>query len=488
MGRDLFHVCGMNCEDWAEEEFGTACLGNSLRTRRLVKIAATVSEHPHASVLKAIESAGEREGTYRWLESDHNDRDEVDAARARACLKRMDATGGDVIIPIDQTSFSLPDHTGERDFGSVGNRSCDVRGVQCLTALALDGEGTPLGVLSQVFWARSEAAGPARIRPNKKERDPRSAEEKESLYWVDILSVVCQRLGRLQSEVRPWLQCDRGADFWAAFSLADLYECLITVRVYTDRQIVLDDGERGRLMPWMEALPRTASYTADVPARDGRPGRKAELSLRWGRVQVRLGPTEHRRRLVPLHFVYACEENPPPDTEPLCWKLATTFPVETREQALRVVGNYKHRWRIEELHRTLKAGACNLDTSQLESFDGFCRWAMIHSSVAARIERLKYLSRTQPDAPATIEYSREEIDTAIILRHKHTTKNKPPYQPGDTPTIGEVTYYVADLGGYMGPRTKPMPGTVPLARGLERLSIAVEALVAAGVFPREKPD
>jgi hypothetical protein len=478
----------MLCRDWAEEEFGTACLGNRLRTQRLVVITAAVLERPHGTVLKAVETAAEREGTYRWLENKRIDNEEVDAARARACLKRMDATQGDVIIPIDQTSFSLPDYTGTRDFGSVGNRFREVRGVQCLTALPLDDTGTPLGVLGQVFWARSETPGPARIRPNKKERDHRSAEEKESNYWTDMLSMVFQRLDRLQSSVSPWLQCDRGADFWAAFSLAEQYEYWITVRVYTDRQIVLDDGQHAHLMPWMKALPRRASYDVVVPPRDGRPGRKARLSLRWGRVHVRLGPTENRRRLVPLYFVYALEEHPPPDTEPLSWKLATTFPVTTRADALRVVANYKLRWRIEELHRTLKSGACNLETSQLESFSAFCRWAMIHTSVAARIERLKLLSRTQPEAPATVEYSREEIDTAIILRHKHTVKNKPPYQPGDTPTIGELNYWVASLGGYMGSRTKPMPGTVPLARGLERLTIAVETLVTVGFFQREKPD
>jgi hypothetical protein len=292
----------------------------------------------------------------------------------------------------------------------------------------------------------------------------------------------------LQSSVRPWLQCDRGADYWKAFSLAEQYGYWITVRVYADRKIVLDDGKDSHLMPWMKALPTKATYKVVVPPRDGRPGRKAKLRLRWGRVHVSLGPTEHTRRLVPLYFVYALEEDPPPGTEPLSWKLATSFPVKRRADALRVVGNYKLRWRIEELHRTLKSGACNLETSQLESFSAFCRWAMIHTSVAARIERLKFLSRTQPEAPATIEYSREEIDTAIILRHKHTTKNKPPYQPGDTPTVSELTYWIASMGGYMGSRTKPMPGTVPLTRGLERLTIAVEALVTVGFFIREKPD
>lgn len=476
----------MNYRDWAEEEFGTASLGNGLRTQRLVAIGAAVLEHPHASVLKAMPSEAEREGTYRWLGSDLIEADEVDAARGRACLRRIDQLGGDVIIPIDQTSFTLPDRTGERDFGSVGNRSRELRGVHCLTALPLDAEGVPLGVLAQVFWTRSETPGPARIRPNKKERDHRHFEERESLRWIDTLSVVCQRLRRLQSSARPWLQCDRGADFWGALTVAAQYDCKITVRVYLDRQIVLSDGERTQLMPWLEALPQMASYKLDVPPRAGRRGRQATLSLRWGRVQVRLGPNEKKRRLVSLDFVCAREEHPPPGTAPLCWKLATNVPVQSRADALRVIANYKLRWRIEEFHRTLKASPCNLELSQLESFDAFHRWAIIHSSVAARVERLKILSRTQPEAPATLEFNREEIDTAIILRHSVTVKNKPKYQPGDTPTLLEITYWIAALGGYMGPRTHPKPGSVPLSRGLEHLEVSVQALRAVGFFERLK--
>lgn len=482
-------VLGMkDDEGWAEEEFGSARLGNSLRTARLVKMAAELRQHPHASVLQAIETAGDREGAYRWLERVELDTDEVDAARARACLKRMEECGGEVIIPIDQTSFTLPDHAGEKDFGSVGNRCRERSGVHCLTALPLDRAGTPLGVLSQVFWTRSETPGPVRIRPNKKERDHRSPDEKESNYWIECLSVVCQRLGRLSPRVRPWLQCDRGADFWGALTTAAQYDVDMTVRVYTNRKIVLDDGEETHLMPWLAALPRMARYRVKIPAQDGRRARNATMSLRWGRSRVWLGPTASRRQLYTFFFVEAREEHPPADTEPLCWKLATSVPVESAYTARRVVHNYQLRWRIEELHRTLKSGVCNLETSQLGSFETFRRWAMLHASVAARVERLKYLARTQPDAPASVEFTRPEIDTAIALRRKHTTKNKPPYRPGDTPTIAELTFWIADMGGYAGSRSHPKPGTVPLARGLERLANAVEALVAVGFFPREKPD
>lgn len=479
---------GMEHRTWAEEEFGGAELGDARRTARLVKVAEAVMEKPHAIVLKAIEEPKDREGTYRFLESEHLPTDEMEAARGRACLRRMDEVGGTVIIPVDQTSFTLPDHTGERDFGSVGNRGKKARGVQCMTALGLDARGTPLGIVSQLFWARSETAGPKRIRANKKAPDSRPADQKESKYWAQILEGICEQVAELSPEVRPWLQCDRGADFWKAFDIAGTRQVLITVRVYANRQIELDDGKRGQLLPWMEALPEVGTYEVYVPARKDRPARVATLSVRHGRTRLRLGATRGGRKLQSMDFVYAREVDPPEGVKPLCWRLATTYPVNSTDDAMLVVGNYSLRWRIEELHRTVKSGTCDLERCQLESFEAFRRWAIIHTSVAARVERLKLLSRTQPEAPASIEFSREEIDTMIMVRHKHMVRNKPPYKLGDTPTLAEMTLWIADWGGYAGPRRQPKPGSVPLSRGLERLEIAVETLCLTGFFASPRSD
>lgn len=451
-------------------------------------MALALLRHPHASLLKSMECPAQREGGYRFLRNKRLPTDGLEKSRGLACIDEIDACGGDVLIVVDQTSFHLPDHTGTRDFGSVGNRSTDARGVHLMSAIALDAEGTPLEMLYQDYWTRSETPGPALIRPGKKERDLRPPEERESFYWMRSVKAVCELLDLRESRGTPWLQCDRGADFWGTFAAAVEHDVWVTVRVYTNRQIVLDDGQYGKLMPWMEGLPKVGSYTVELMPTETHAAREAEVSVRFGRATVPFGPKLTGRQLIPLYYVYALEENPPPGESPLCWRLATTFPVRTLGDALRVIANYRMRWRVETFHQTIKSGVCNLERSQLESFDAFRRWAIILSSVAVRVEHLKLRSRTEPDAPATEEFSRDEIDTAIILRHAHTTKNKPPYMPGDTPRLAEIVLWIADLGGYMGSRSKPKPGTVPIARGLERLLISVEALQAAGTLREFRSD
>ena len=292
-------------------------------------------ERPHGTLLKAIQTTAEREGAYRFLESTQFSTDAIEAARGQACLNRMEACVGEMIIPVDQTSFNLPDHTGERDFGSVGNRSTGARGVHTLTALALDTEGVPLGVLSQEYWTRSETPSPPRIRPNKKERDVRPPEAKESRFWAHILEHLGKQFRQLSPTLSPWVQCDRGADFWRAFQIASDYNFWITVRVYTNRRITLDDGARGQLLPWMEALVPEGTTEVDVPTRADRPARKAKLSIRYGHVTVEVGPKQRGRHKLPLYFIVAREEQPPDGVEPLCWKLGTTFPVSSLADALR---------------------------------------------------------------------------------------------------------------------------------------------------------
>jgi hypothetical protein len=97
------------------------------------------------------------------------------------------------------------------------------------------------------------------------------------------------------------------------------------------------------------------------------------------------------------------------------------------------------------------------------------------AAVATRIERIKHLSRDQPELPATTEYTQDEIDAAIVLRANET---RVAYKPGDVPTLGEVTRWIADLGGYMGSRRSPPPGSVVLRRGLEQVAAAAIAIKA----------
>jgi len=96
-------------------------------------------------------------------------------------------------------------------------------------------------------------------------------------------------------------------------------------------------------------------------------------------------------------------------------------------------------------------------------------------AVAARIERLKVLSITEPELPATIELTFHEIK-ALVLTRRRTKKRTDP-MPGDNPTIGEAVRWLADIGGYTGPRVSGgPPGAITIRRGLDYVRPIADAL------------
>ncbi|MRG96682.1 transposase [Polyangium spumosum] len=177
----------------------------------------------------------------------------------------------------------------------------------------------------------------------------------------------------------------------------------------------------------------------------------------------------------PLHtnVVWVREKGRVPEGEErIEWLLLTNHPITTLEDACLVVFGYTQRWRIEEFHRTWKQGGCNVEATQLQTSEHVKRWATLLAAVAMRIERLKYLSRNQPDLPATEELSRYEIDALILKRRKR----KNPGIPDGILTIGIATQWIAELGGYTGKSSGGPPGSITIGRGLERLAPVAETL------------
>ncbi len=150
------------------------------------------------------------------------------------------------------------------------------------------------------------------------------------------------------------------------------------------------------------------------------------------------------------------------------------------EQARCIVEAYRARWRIEEFHRTWKQGECNVEDAQLRSLDAVIKWATILAAIATRIERLKYSSRTNPDEAALTVLTSLEIEVLQADQRdrlpKGTRRKKPP--PADTVSIAEATTWIAQLGGWIGKQNGP-PGSMTLARGLERLAFLVQGVTIA---------
>ena len=70
------------------------------------------------------------------------------------------------------------------------------------------------------------------------------------------------------------------------------------------------------------------------------------------------------------------------------WLLLTNVPVRSVEDVTGVLRSYKMRWRIEEMHKAWKSGACQVEQTQLRSKDAVIKWATILAAVATRIAQI----------------------------------------------------------------------------------------------------
>lgn len=193
-------------------------------------------------------------------------------------------------------------------------------------------------------------------------------------------------------------------------------------------------------------------------------------------------PNNHSARqlaeAIELTLVEAREVDTPASTEPLLWRLLTTLPAGTAEQAREVVQFYRLRWRIEQTFRALKSDGLKLDDSQVVDAERMFNLAAIGLAAAIRTIQLVD-ARDGSLRPAT-----DIIDAAFAVPLQRlcaklegkTARQKNPHPPD---SLAFVAWIAARLGGwncyYKPPGPKTMrEGWTQLAARLEGYALATQ--------------
>lgn len=464
--------------EWAETEFGEAELGDSRRGRRLIRMAATMALRPAGRICQVFTTSAERQGAYDLVANHALSPTKVLASAARATCNR--AQEGEVIVAVDGTSLTLVDRGKKKGFGPIGALQKKARGLKVISAYAISADGTPLGLLSQTWWNRSE--GP------KRQRYSRPLGDKETRHWLDTMTEATARVAEVGRDLRLCFVADRECDSrhvletldgFAASGHTFIVRSSANRRVFQGEKTRKDGRGRADRIYVKDRLAKTRSYGTyrlQVPAGPGRTARIACMSVRAVELSVRVVNRQNDVvRALRLNFVETREIRTCPRGEtPIHWRLLTNIPAVDSDAARQIVDRYSLRWRIEEFHRTWKSGRCNIETTQLRQRSHVIRWATLMAPVATRIERLKALSRTQPDRPATTAFSQDELEA--LRMEKEQTKRRNEVLPRGTPTLAQAVLWVAEMGGYTGKSSGGPPGSITIGRGLERLSIAANVL------------
>ena len=164
-----------------------------------------------------------------------------------------------------------------------------------------------------------------------------------------------------------------------------------------------------------------------------------------------------------LWAIEARETHPVKGRAPILWRLLTTLPVATVQQAMRMVGWYARRWQIEVFHKVLKSG-CQIEQRQLETVARLKRVLMMDMIVAWRVMFLGQVAQEKPDDD--VEQWLLESEWKVLWHYMNP--GQPP--PQDPPRLRSVVRWIGQLGGFIGRKSDGEPGPIVLWRGLQRLN------------------
>jgi hypothetical protein len=191
--------------------------------------------------------------------------------------------------------------------GTLGN--VKNHGLMLHTALAVDTDGGPMGLLHAHTWAR-----PPKERGKATTRRQRPFDDKESARWWDTI-VACE-----EAVGRPGLLLhisDRESDIFTLFSRAHTATFRLLVRAGQDRCV---EGEHASLWAHVASFADTASRrTIDVAARPASKTKPARVA-RQAVVAIAFGPVVLRaphggQGAIPLWAIRVREVAPPPGEE-----------------------------------------------------------------------------------------------------------------------------------------------------------------------------
>ena len=452
-------------EAWAREQLATANFGHGARVKRATAMLARAVEAPGGRLTDVFTTPAELQGAYDFVEG--NVRPEaMTSAFAEATLRAVGAATT-CFVPFDGSSLTLVDRTGTKGFGSVGMRQLPTRGVKVIDAIAVAMDGTPVGLLDLQWWARGpKAEGSRYVR--------RRNGQTETRHWVEVVHRVSDRFAQNAPHCTPWFLGDRECDNTEILQALAQEGRAFTIRSVQNRPVRLPHGARRPLHAHMKRRPVCGSYTVELPAAKHRRARRAVLDVRFADVDLDLPDHASDDRIgLRVRVVWAHERRAPRGEKPLDWMLLTDRPVAAFDDARLVVFSYCQRWRVEDFHRSWKSGYCNVEQTQLRDVDHVLRWATMLAPIAMRVERLKHLARTEPDLPASVAFS--DIEIEALKAAKTRIKKRTETIPTGMPSIGQAVRWTADLGGYTGKSSGGPPGSITIARGLERLLVWADA-------------
>lgn len=403
-------------------------------------------------------SRAEQKAYYRFL---HNE--SVDEATLIRELKKRCSLGvkGKVVLSIqDTTEINLSAHKGRLKGASGLGGIDDSQGIgfKLHPSLVVDAQSCyPLGFSSIKMWGRDVE------KPNKYTRkyQQEALQDKESYKWFEASEQSKQALVDAACVV---VVQDREGDIYEQFVEVPDEKTHLLIRSRVNRNV---DSEEGKLWKSLSAAAPLGDYQLKLESdsHGGTPAREATIAVRAIQTSI-----QGKGGKVELYAVEALEVGAQ-GYEPVHWRLLTTLPVRTFEEARLVIEWYTWRWFIEELFRMLKKEGFNIEGSELETGWSIRKLTVMLMDTIIKLMQMHiaYNEPEQANVPdSALLFSAEEQECLLVLNKKvegKTTALKNPFTPGK---LNHSVWIISRIGGWKGYASQRKPGMTTMFNGLKK--------------------
>jgi Transposase DDE domain len=358
------------------------------------------------------------------------------------------ATGRRIVVAHDTTEINFSGReANRRGLGPGGDGVSAGFFIHPLVAIDSETEAV-LGLLDAQIWTRDNEI---EATPRRK----RAIEDKESIRWLNGVD----RAGELLTDAASVVVVgDRENDIYSCFARRPTRVDLI-VRAAQDRALVEDAPLFAVAAAWPEL---TRMVVKVAPRRAGERGRTATVVLRAGPVTLRRprhGFAGTDPETVSMTLVEAREIDPPPNEEPLLWRLLTSIAVGDADAACEIIRLYRLRWRIEEVFRALKSDGMRLEETQMHQAERLFKLAVVGLAAACRTIQLVDARDGSP-RPATDVIALAALPAAEAIGPTLEGKTERQKNPHPLHSLAWLAWIVARLGGWNCYYRPPGPKTM----------------------------
>ena len=370
-------------EQWAEETFLHAKLGDTRRAKRLVVLASNLSNKLGQSLVQSSTSPADIEAAYRFTRNKAINAKAIADSGFLATVKRVNQY--DCLLALeDTTSLEFKHQTVRNEMGHTTSNKHS-RGMHAHSVLLFAPEQQHVvGLIEQKRWTRDIS-----LYGQNNRHASRAYEDKESYKWEQASEAMASRLGSDMNKVIS--VCDREADIIEYLAYKTTKQQRFVVRSMQSRCI---EQSENKLYQYSESLKSAGKRIVSVRQKGGRKAREASCQIRYAKVSVKM-PANKKGAPVSLYYVGCQEES---NDQGLSWHLLTSEPVTSKEEAEQVLAYYEKRWLIEEFHKAWKSGGTQVEDLRMQSKDNLEKMIVILAFIAARLHQLRYLGLNKKEA------------------------------------------------------------------------------------------